>query len=370
MNSVTHDRPGAQGRLAVVGGGVIGLTCALAAADNGWRVTVFDAGEQFRAAWVAGGMLGCLGEGDPGEDALLAVAEQSVRRWPALIRRLGDASVVTAQDSLFVATTAADSAHLRRLAEYVWSVRPRAAGDLHTVDTAALRDLEPALGPRVRTGYRACGEGAVDNRRLLDALRRALGAAGAHVVHRRIDDLAEITDADQVLLAAGAGVPALWPTAPIHLDKGEVLRLRASRVTLPPPRHVIRARVDGRTVYLVPRHDGIVIGATQYEGDVRDWHTGDRSAEAGGVADLLADAIEVFPGLRDYTLLEASAGFRPCSADGLPIIERLDARTVVAAGHGRNGIVLAPFTSDAVMALMDAGANGSATADAGAKGEQ
>ncbi|MGC4933525.1 FAD-dependent oxidoreductase [Gordonia sp. DT30] len=340
--------------LAVIGGGVIGLTCALAAADAGWHVRVLDAGRQWRAAWVAGGMLGSLGEGHPGEDALLTISEQSVRGWPALVERLGDPQIMTATDSLFVATGAADMAYLTQLADYVWSARPYAADRLSRVDAAGIRAREHAVGARVRGGYLATGEGAVDNRRLLAALAAALTAAGGQIVPRRVEDLAELDDADQILIAAGAGVGQLWPSAPIHLAKGEVLRLRADRWTVPPPRHVIRARVDGRMVYVVPRHDGIVVGATQYEGDAEQWRQGDAAPQAGGVADLLADAIEVFPGARDYTLVEAGAGFRPCSPDGLPIIKRLDDRVSVAAGHGRNGIVLAPYTSDVVTRILGA----------------
>ncbi|GAB22847.1 thiamine biosynthesis oxidoreductase ThiO [Gordonia polyisoprenivorans NBRC 16320 = JCM 10675] len=348
----TDTAGGARRTLAVVGGGIIGLTCALAAADAGWQVTVVDAGRNRRAAWVAGGMLGSLGEGHPGEDALLAISERSVRRWPAFIERLGDPRIATAADSLFVATTTADAAYLTQLANFVWSTRPHAVDRLSRIDAAGVRARERAIGARVRGGYLATGEGAVDNRRLLAALESALVAAGGRIGTGRVTDLADLDDADQILLAAGAGLADLWPAAPIHLAKGEVLRLRADRMTVPPPRHVIRARVDGRMVYLVPRHDGIVVGATQYEGDIEEWRSGEPLPQAVGVAELLADAIEVFPGARDYALVEATAGFRPCSPDGLPIIERLDERTVVAGGHGRNGIVLAPYTSEVFLELL------------------
>ena len=64
--------------------GVIGLCCGLAAADAGWRVTVLTDPGTPRAD-VAGGMLGSLGEGHPGEDALLEITADSVRRWPTLL---------------------------------------------------------------------------------------------------------------------------------------------------------------------------------------------------------------------------------------------------------------------------------------------
>ena len=115
-----------------------------------------------------------------------------------------------------------------------------------------------------------------------------------------------------------------------------------------PPTHVIRARWHGRPAYLVPREDGIVLGATQYEA----YDDADRVPLAGGVADLLADAGEMMPSLRTYELAEAGAGIRPSSPDGVPIVERIDDRVVVAAGHGRNGIALSAWTAHIVADLL------------------
>ncbi|MEO9326393.1 glycine oxidase ThiO [Gordonia aurantiaca] len=344
--------------LTVVGGGVIGLTCALAAADAGWRVRVLDAGHAERASWVAGGMLGSLGEGQPGEEAALELSVESVRRWPALVKRLDEPAVVTATDSLFVATGAADAEYLRHLADFVWAHQPRTDSTLSAVTGREIRALEPALSSRLVGGYRAVGEWSVDNRLLLFALRRTAEAAGVQVVDARVESLADLRadlgPAAQLLVAAGLGSLALVSATlmrelRLHAAKGEILRLRRTRLSVPPPTHVVRARVHGRAVYLVPRADGIVVGATQYEtGDFSD-----RTPQAGGVADLLADAIEVMPGLRTYELVEAAAGLRPCTADGLPVIARVDANTVVATGHGRNGIVLAPITAERVVDILE-----------------
>ncbi|TSD93867.1 glycine oxidase ThiO [Gordonia rubripertincta] len=339
--------------LTVVGGGVIGLTCALAAADAGWQVLVVDAGHDERASWVAGGMLGSLGEGHPGEEAALALSVESVRRWPTLVKRLDDSAIVTATDSLFVAGSAADAEYLRHLADFVWATQPRTDATLSTVTGREIRSLEPSLSSRLVGGYRAVGEWSIDNRRLLATLRSAGTAAGVRFTDARVESLAVARELagprDQILLAAGLGTAALLPDVPLHAAKGEILRLRRTRWSVPPPGHVVRARLHGRAVYLVPREDGIVIGATQYEaGDF-----GDRNPQAGGLADLLNDAIEVMPGLRTYELTEVGAGLRPCTADGLPIVERLDDRTVVATGHGRNGVVLAPGTADKVLGILE-----------------
>ncbi len=338
----TQSRPS----LAVIGGGVIGRMCALAAADAGWDVHVYDAGPSIRAANVAGGMLGSLGEGHPGEAALLTLSAESTALWPGWIQRLGDPLIVTATDSLFVATTAADGDYLSQLARFVWSGQI-GADRLSALTAREARGRENALSSRVRGGYLARGEGAIDNHLLLRGLRNALADAGVQWHRMQIDAVSEVS-ADQVLVAAGMGTPALLPDVPVEPAKGEILRLAGNPTSIPPPRTVIRARVDGRNLYLVPRADGVGVGATQYE----PASSQDRAPQAGGVADLLADAFEVMPGLRTYDFAEAAAGVRPCSADGLPVIERVDDRTLVATGHGRNGIVLAPVTAARVLDLL------------------
>lgn len=335
--------------LAVVGGGVVGLTCALAAIDAGWNVTVYDAGSQRRASDVAAGMLGSLGEGHPGEEALLDMSVESARLWPSLLKRLADPGILVADDSLFVAFSGADAEYLRRLARFVWSTDAEVASRLTELTAAQVRTAAPMLSSRAVGGYLAHGERAVDNRRLLSSLRESLDAAGAEFAATRVLDLADV-QADQIVLAAGLDSTALWPGLRMYGAKGEVLRLRRTTWSVAGPGQVVRARIADRNVYLVPRSDGVVVGATQYEAVDLD----DRMPQVGGVADLLGDACEVMPALRTYELVEVGAGLRPVTSDGLPVIERVDDRVVVAAGHGRNGILLAPLTARRVVELLEA----------------
>ncbi|MGB3303369.1 FAD-dependent oxidoreductase [Gordonia sp. (in: high G+C Gram-positive bacteria)] len=348
------------GELAVVGGGVVGLTCALAAVDSGWRVTVFDAGPDRRASDVAGGMLGCLAEGHPGEDRLLAISRESTSLWPGLLNRLSCPDILTATDSLLVGATPSDVAALETQMRFLRSELP---DDTHRIPSASareLRTLEPALARNVAGGFQAVGEGAVDNRKLLAALRAALDAAGVMQVRAEIDNLADVPG-EQILVAAGLDTRRLLPDVDLRGEKGEILRLRRTRWSVAPPRNVIRARWHGRPVYLVPREDGIVLGATQYEA----YDDTDRAPLAGGVADLLGDADELMPGLRTYELTEVSAGIRPSSADGVPLIERVDERVTVAAGHGRNGIALAPWTAQQVLPVLAQHSTHTSTEDRG-----
>ncbi|MGH3548941.1 MAG: FAD-dependent oxidoreductase, partial [Pseudonocardiaceae bacterium] len=129
--------------------------------------------------------------------------------------------------------------------------------------------------------------------------------------------------------------------------KGEILRLRRRAGVLAPPSRTIRAIVGGRRSYLVPRDGGrLVLGATQREVGF------DTDVTAGAVRELLTDAEHVLPAIAEYTLQECAAGLRPASPDNLPVIGELEPGVLAATGHHRNGILLAPLTADAVLALL------------------
>ncbi|WP_067681093.1 glycine oxidase ThiO [Nocardia miyunensis] len=330
--------------LAVVGGGVIGSAVAWRAAEAGWEVTIFDPAPGSGASWVAGGMLAPLSEGWPGERAPLEFGAASLERWPefgARLAALTGAPVFVADETLTVALDAADAADLRTIADFVGEYGHR----LELLDRAGVRSAEPGLARTARAGLLASTEPAVDNRIVVDALRQGCEQSGVHMRVQAVENPADL-EFDRIVLATGAAAARLWPGLAVHPLKGEILRLRHRPGAPPPPQRVIRARVHGRPIYLVPRADGIVVGATQYEAGF------DTTVTVAGVRDLIADAEAVLPALGEYELAEASAGSRPATPDNLPLIGRLSERVIVAAGHGRNGILGVPLTVDAVLALL------------------
>lgn len=334
----------AGARVAVIGGGVIGLSIAWRAALAGYRVELFDPADGSAAAQVAGGMLSPLSEARPGEEKALGLGAASLDRWPAYIADLGT-DPTSAQGAVTVALDGADLEDLHRAAAWVAD----RGHDIRPLDRRAVRELEPTLGRSIRGGVLAPTEGSVDNRLLLQALRKACEAAGATVTARSVDRPEDLTH-ERVVIAAGWRSAEMLPphlAAMLSPVKGEILRVRVRPGSAPGPRHVIRASAHGRPVYLVPRADGYVIGATQYE------HGDDRAVTVAGVRDLLQDAELVFPAIGDYELFEAAAGLRPMSRDDLPLIGTLDNGMIAACGHGRNGVLLAPVTADAVLAALD-----------------
>ncbi|RVW01421.1 glycine oxidase ThiO [Rhodococcus xishaensis] len=334
--------------VSVVGGGVIGLSIAWRAAQHGWAVRLYDPTPGSGASWVAGGMLAPLSEGWPGEEKALEFGAESLQRWPdfgAELERIAGVTLFTSDDSLTVALDAADAADLQTIADWV----ARQGHELRMLNRAQIRELEPSLGRGIRLGLQAPTELAVDNRLLMRALRTAAVDAEVLLIEQAVTDLDELTT-DQIVLAAGSNSAQLWPDLPVRPVKGEILRLRARPGVTPVPRRTIRGSVHGRPSYLVPRADGIVVGATQYESG----H--DTQVTVAGVRDLIADAEVLMPAIGEYELYEAKAGLRPMSPDNLPIIGRVSDRVLLATGHGRNGILTAPLTADATVAILEGAA--------------
>jgi glycine oxidase len=125
--------------------------------------------------------------------------------------------------------------------------------------------------------------------------------------------------------------------------KGEILTLRERS-----DQRVCSRIVVGDRLYLVPRPDGrLLVGATVEEQGF------DTTVTAGGVHELLREAYRTLPEVAEMELVEARAGLRPGTPDNAPLIGRgaLEG-LVIATGHFRNGVLLAPVTAEAVSALL------------------
>jgi glycine oxidase len=354
----------------IVGGGVIGTAIAWRAASAGLAVTLIDPdSDADKASLVAAGMLGPVSESVFGEQDLLNLNLLAVGRFPGFNQELEEATgLVTGlrtEGTLAVAYDSGDLAALRRLTEFRHSIGLKA----ETLDAKQCRALEPFLAPATRGGVLATGDLSVDNRRYLAALKAAAAKAGVtHLtgtvtevaaeparasVRARLGDApgtSEITARDVVVAAGFAtsrlgGVPDEIRQA-VRPVKGQLLRLRHPEHLPPIATHTIRATVQGRDIYIVPRADGeVVVGATQEERD-------DRDVTVGAVHDLLRDAVTALPAISELILAEASAGLRPGSNDNGPIVGRVNEGLVMATGHFRNGILLSAATADAVAAIL------------------
>jgi len=348
--------------VVIVGGGVIGLTCAWRAARRGATVAVVERAQPPAGATrVAAGMLAPVGELSFGEPQLLKLTLAAAKIYPEFIAELEAASGVSTgyrrAGALHVALDRDEAAGLRRVHELQRSLEL----DAEWLPPRRCRELEPGLTPSFNGGVHVPNEGSVDPRALTAALLAALEAEpGVELltetgVEAALSDGGRITGvwtkrgeelcAGAVVLASGArsGQAEWLPQAarpPVRPVKGQILELRALDGAAP-----CRRIVASERVYLVPRPDDrLIVGATVEEQGF------DTTVTAGGVHELLREAYRVLPEVAEMELVEASAGLRPGTADNLPLVGPSPVDGLLwATGHYRNGILLAPLAADTIV---------------------
>ena len=319
--------------LAIVGGGVVGLAIAYRAQQRGLRAVVLERDRVGAgASHVAAGMLAPVSEAEVGHAELLEDGLEAAAAWPAFAEELG-VRLHTA-GTLLVARDRDEAEALDRERAF----RERHGLRVERLLPSAARRLEPALAPAIRLALHVPDDHAVDPREVVAALAaRVEVREGVEV--RSLDDV----EAETVVLAAGAWSAQL-ADVPVRPVKGQILRLRDPGHRSHPPLLDRVLRFAGG--YLVPRGDGrYVLGATVEERGF------DTTVTAGGVYELLRDCAEIVPGVSELIVDEAGAGLRPATPGNVPIVERRG-RTIIATGHFRNGILLAPVTAERVVGAL------------------
>lgn len=326
----------------VIGGGVIGLTCALELSRRELRVLVLERGETGReASHAAGGMLAYCDPHTPGPLRPLATA--SAKLYHELVLELEDETGVHVD--------------LRREGTIAFLGEGEAPVCGEAISAEALQELEPELeAPGVA---HLLPEASVDPRRLVDALAKSL--------HRRGVDISSGTAALEVEMTgrkvtavrteksryptrvavncSGAWAARITPipfrTRPV---KGQMLSLVPSPHQHFPLRHVVREK----SCYLVPRSDGrVVIGSTLEEAGY------DKHVDPETIQRLHQSAANLLPALGQGRILEAWSGLRPGTPDGLPMLgETSYGGYLAATGHYRDGILLAPITGHIIAKLV------------------
>jgi glycine oxidase len=368
MSSPVPAGPPGQADALVIGGGVIGLAIAWRAAQRGLRVTVADPAPAAGATRAAAGMLTPVAEAAYAERELFHLGRASLDRYPAFAAELtGLTGLPTGFAPTGTLQVAYDGGDLAMLTEQ-HRLQESFGHAASPLTARECRAAEPLLGPAVRGGLLAAGDGSVDPRLLAAALLAAAEQAGVRVVRQSATGI-QVTGAGRAAAAAGAVLAdgstvaarrvvlaAGWQSArlaglppgtapPVRPVKGQILRLRP-RPGAPaePLARTVRGLVRGSSVYLVPRADGeIVVGATQEE------LGSDTTVTAGGVWELLRDARLLVPGITELELAEAMAGLRPGTPDNAPVLGPAALPgLVLATGHFRGGVLLAPVTAEVI----------------------
>jgi glycine oxidase len=342
----------------VIGGGIIGCAVTRELARRGARVKLFEARAVAAGATQASaGILAPYIEGHA-HGALFDLTLRSLAMYDDFVRTVAEDSGTVIDyrrcGSLEVPADESAADLLRATAD------TSADAGLEWLPTEHARRLEPALAPTIPGALLSPMHGYVAVSALTEALAWAALRHGAEIEAARHirhieprDDRVTVTADDggtwtagTVVVAAGSWTSQLAPpdlaAASVRPVRGQLIRLTW---TGKPLSHVIW----GGDCYVVPWQDGtLLVGATVEEVGF------DERTTAAGVRDLLDAVCDLIPEAWRATFVEARAGLRPATNDGLPVVGRSSHApgVVYATGHYRNGVLLAPLTAAIVGDLV------------------
>jgi glycine oxidase len=349
-----------ESEVVIVGGGVIGMSIAYALAREGVTATVVDRSELGReASWAGAGIIAPCAE-RPSALPLAALRSLSARLYPEWSTALLDETKIDngyrRSGGVDIGWTDEEDQALRAIAgrwrEEGIAFERLAEADFHRV--------EPALNPTVRVAYFLPDRAQIRNPRHLKALAEALARRGVRLAPGRaatgfavFGQHVRAVETTQGPLPCGCAVVAAgpWtagllsglglrvPTPPV---KGQIVLLRSN-----PP--LLRRIVEHGMNYLVPRDDGrILMGATEEDAGF------DARSTPAAVRDLIDEALRLCPGLAEAEVERTWAGLRPGSIDARPYLGYAPgfSNLIVAAGHKRAGLQLAPGTAEVIADLV------------------
>jgi len=342
----------------IVGGGVIGLTCAWELARLGHQVTVLDQQEMGReASWAGAGM---IPPGDLKNDVANELAQLSSELWPTLSAQLRD---TTGIDNGYTPCQGLLLPHEEKLEQEFADWQERGVRIQH-LDSQELKQLVPVLSENHLNGGNRSGlllpdQAQVRNPRHMKALVAACRHAGVQLLEQhqvtgwetsenRIQSV--VTNhghfsAGEFIVTAGAWSDLV--VAPLN-HRLNVRPIRGQIVLFHASEPLFRQTIECGTRYLVPRIDGrILVGATEeHVGYVKE-----NTPEA--VASLCTFARDLIPALSEVPVEMTWAGLRPYRED-VPAVGRSErwGNLILAAGHFRAGLSNSPATALIVRQIL------------------
>jgi glycine oxidase len=343
----------------IVGGGVIGCSIAWRLAQAGLKVTVFERGSAgCEASRAAAGMLSPQGESQTA-GPFFDLCLRSRAMYRSFAEELNDASGIDVEykdeGTLFVVLQGEDDEERTS-----WARWQREAGlPLEHVSADDLRKIEPAVTESAARAIFLPDEHQVENRRLMDALEVAIKRTGVELIegadvtalatdHGRVAGVVsggKRLDAGAVVVAAGTWSSRLLE--PLGLNV-KVTPARGQMIAVQGGKLAISRVLHSSSVYVVPRRDGrILIGATVENAGFQ------KAVTVSAIKHLLSAALELVPSIGQLEIVETWSGLRPDTIDHLPIIgpSGID-NLLLATGHFRNGILLAPVTAELVASVI------------------
>ncbi|MCX6508377.1 MAG: FAD-dependent oxidoreductase, partial [Actinobacteria bacterium] len=236
-----------------------------------------------------------------------------------------------------------DSEEVKRLTAFA----QKSSLEMEHVTRLSNSSLFSGISPRFTQGVLFPDDGFVDVEKLVEALLANLQRNGVSIITECVVAIEGGTTAvvrtekgryefDSGILCTGSQKSLVDTAAAKSFRSVRGVTLRLRRRELVPPR-MVRALIDGRSIYVVDRPNGeVIIGASSDESD-------ERYVDAQAVADLLRLGIQLCPSLDDAEFLEARSGLRPVGPSGQSFLERLNGSWAWHTGYYRHGVLMAPL---------------------------
>ena len=350
----------------VVGGGIVGASTAYHLARTGAETLLIDRDDDGRATDAGAGIVSPATSSRTGSDPWFDFAIDAAEYYPELIDDLEGGGYETDYARcglLSVAVSKNEREPYRRARERIADRRERIGypkREIVEFDAEEARERFPPLASGCRALYVA-DAARIDGQSVTDALLSAASERGLTVERasaERISTGQPVTvatdggdrfEAESAVIAGGAWSAAfgeqLGTAIPVEPERGQIVHLDVDAPTVDWP---IAAAVRGH--YAVPWPGGrVAVGAT------READSGfDPRVTAGGVREVLDEALRVAPGLADAAIDEVRVGLRPVSADRLPVLGAVPGADsiYVATGHGATGLQLGPYSGKCVADLV------------------
>ncbi len=349
-------------KVLIVGGGIIGASCAWRLASEGAAVTVLERARLGQeASWAAAGLIGPQGEAEePGPffELCLAGKESFDRSVERLARESGIDPEYDHHGMLYVAFSEHERDELAGRAKW----QRAAGGQVEELSMEQARKIAPALSPKALYALHLPTNWRTDNRKLTQSYIGAASKAGADFREGvRIDSLAmkngraagvvthdgETIDGDVIINAAGSWASELRGLEADNIRffpvRGQILCFETRPGSIEPSLFSSRG-------ILVPRRDGRLLAGSVFE------EAGfNKTLTLGGMTHILRAATELVPSLSELPFREAWAGLRPAADDLLPVIGASPSvpNVFYACGHFRSGILLSSLTGEVIADLVN-----------------
>ncbi len=349
-------------KIIIIGAGILGVSTAYQLAKSGVEVIVVDREDAGRATDAAAGII-CPWVSQRRNKAWYALAKGGAAYYSSLIKQLEeDGEMNTGYRKVGAISLHTEMEKLEKLEKRA-VIRREDAPEMGGIQQLNSGETTALFPPLSETFSSVLIEGAarVNGQALRQALVNASVKNGAtfivgsaEIIHSNnkvsgVKVNGKSYSADTVIITAGAWAEELLTPLGINLQikaqKAQIVHLQIDEketedwpVVMPPTNHYLLAFDDGK----------IIVGAT-HEDDMNF----DQRITAGGLYEVFDKALAIAPGLADATFTEARVGYRPFTANFLPVIGEIPdyQGLLFANGLGASGLTVGPFLGDQLAKL-------------------